>query len=103
MKTTAPLLLLCLLLTGCVYRLDISQGNVIDAETVEQLEIGMSKAQVEFLLGTPALIDPTRPDLWHYVSYFKSGNDAEVQSSRLSLSFEGDILSDIKGELTPPQ
>ena len=76
---------------------------MIDAETVEQLEIGMSKAQVEFLLGSPALVDPTRPDQWNYVSYLKSGEDGSIQSSRLTLRFIGDILSAIEGELIPPQ
>ena len=103
MKSRIALLAVSLLLTGCVYRLDISQGNEIDPDTIEQLEIGMSKAQVEFLMGTPALIDPTRPDQWHYVTYFKQGEDGSIQSSSLSLTFEDDILSNIEGELIPRQ
>lgn len=101
LKSIVTLILLCQLATGCVYRLDISQGNEIDPGTVEQLEIGMSKAQVEFLMGSPALINPTRPNQWHYVAYFKKGEDGSIQSSTLSLTFEGDILSNIEGDLSP--
>ena len=97
------MLLLCFTTAGCAYRLDVVQGNEIDPATVEQLEIGMSKAQVEFLMGSPALIDPTQPDQWHYVTYYKRGDDGSIQSSSLTLRFVGDILSDIEGELIPRQ
>lgn len=103
LKTATTLLLICLLTSACVYRLDVQQGNDIDPGTVEQLEIGMSKSQVEFLLGSPALIDATRPDQWHYINYYKSGEDGSTQSSTLTLRFEADILSDIEGDLKPRQ
>ena len=103
LNTLVLALFFTLLTSGCVYKLDISQGNEIDPETVEQLEIGMSRSQVEFLMGTPALIDSLQPNQWHYISYFKNGEDGSVQSSTLTLVFEGDILSRIEGELIPPQ
>lgn len=44
------------LTAGCnfnsyVYRPDVHQGNLITSEMIEQLEPGMSQAQVQFLLG----------------------------------------------------
>ncbi|MFZ9038036.1 MAG: outer membrane protein assembly factor BamE [Gammaproteobacteria bacterium] len=44
--------------------MDIPQGNRIDPALAEQLEIGMSRSQVEFLLGTPAIVDAYHPDQW---------------------------------------
>ena len=36
----------------------ISQGNLIKEEDLVQLEVGMTKNQVRFLLGTPMIDDP---------------------------------------------
>ena len=41
------------LLGGCVYRMAIQQGNFLDVRQVEQLQVGMTRSQVRFLLGTP--------------------------------------------------
>jgi len=88
-------------LTACTYRMDIPQGNRIDPELIEQLEIGMSRNQVEFLLGTPAIIDPFHPDQWLYLYYFKRGKDGVVEQRSMTLTFTGDLLSSIEGSLIP--
>lgn len=88
-------------LSGCVYRMDIPQGNRIDPALVEQLEIGMSRNQVEFLLGTPSIVDLHHPDQWYYVFYLKTGDDGEIQKSVMTLTFTGDLLSMIDGNLNP--
>ena len=41
------------LLSGCVYRMNIQQGNYLEGRTVDQLQVGMTRSQVRFLLGTP--------------------------------------------------
>ena len=81
--------------------MDIPQGNRIDPALVEQLEIGMSRNQVEFLLGTPAIVDSYRPDQWHYIFYLKTGNDGAITKSVMTLTFTGDLLSSIDGDLNP--
>ena len=87
--------------SGCVYRMDIAQGNRIDDSLVQQLEIGMSRNQVKFLLGTPAIVDLYRPDAWHYIYYLKTGDDGEIQKKRMILTFSDDLLSKIEGNLNP--
>ena len=82
--------------------MDIPQGNRIDPALVEQLEIGMSRNQVEFLLGTPAVVDLHHPDKWHYVFYLKSGKGGTIEKNVMTLTFSGDLLSSIEGGLTPP-
>mgnify|MGYP001817940400 CR=1 FL=1 len=88
-------------LSGCLYRMDILQGNRIDPALVEQLEIGMSRNQVEFLLGTPAIVDSYHPDQWHYIFYLKTGDDGSIAKSLMTLTFTGDLLSAIDGDLNP--
>ena len=89
-----------LVLAGCIYRMDIPQGNRIDPATVEQLELGMTRNQVRFLLGTPAVLDPMRPDEWHYIYYMKTGNN-KAERRNMMLSFTGDSLTRIEGSLNP--
>ena len=88
-------------LTACVYRMDIAQGNRIDPALVEQLEIGMSRNQVEFLLGSPAVVDLYEPDRWHYVFFYKTGSDGNIEQRHMTLIFTNDLLSSIEGSLTP--
>lgn len=86
---------------GCLYRMDIPQGNRIDAELLDSLEIGMTRNQVKFLLGTPAVQDPYRPDQWHYVYFHKNGATGKIESRRMTLVFTDDLLTQIDGSLKP--
>lgn len=62
-------LALCLgiLLSGCVYKIDIPQGMSIKQSRIDQVQIGQTQAQVASILGTPVLTDPLRPNTWDYV------------------------------------
>lgn len=86
-------------LPACVYRLDIPQGNRIDASVIAQLEIGMTRRQVEFLLGKPAITNPYHADVWHYIYYLKSGNDGSIENRTMTLQFTNDQLSSVEGTL----
>ncbi len=95
------LILLATIVTSsaCIYRLDIPQGNRIDDEVIAQLKTGMTTRQVEFLLGEPAITDPYYPGVWHYVYYFKSGDDGSIEKRVMTLRFTDDRLSSIEGSL----
>ena len=69
----AALVLLAGLLGGCVYRMNIQQGNYLEGKTVDQLEVGMTRTQVRYLLGTPMVPDAFDKDRWDYLYYFQSG------------------------------
>jgi outer membrane protein assembly factor BamE len=81
--------------------MDIPQGNRVDPAKVEQLEIGMSRNQVKFLLGTPAIVNLYRPDQWYYIYYLKTGDDGKIEQRRMTLIFNGDLLAKIDGSLNP--
>ena len=61
------------LLSGCVYRMNIQQGNYLEGRTVDQLQVGMTRSQVRFLLGTPMVPDAFDKERWDYLYYFKKG------------------------------
>lgn len=85
---------------GFPYRPNIQQGNWITAEQVERLEVGMSREQVRFLLGTPTLQDIFRSDRWDYPYYSKPGY-GEPEQRRFSVWFEGDSLARWEGDSQP--
>ena len=68
------IVLACLVVSsGCVYRQTISQGNLIEQEDLDQVEVGMTRNQVRFLLGTPMIDDPFHEDRWDYVYFLRIG------------------------------
>ena len=83
-----------------VYRIDIQQGNIVDQEVLDQLEIGMERRKVRFILGTPLLVDPFNQDRWDYVYMLRPGSGPEV-TQRVSVYFAGDRLARIDGHLQP--
>lgn len=96
-KQFAILLLSIALLagSGCVYRANISQGNLIKEEDLAQLEVGMTRSQVRFLLGTPMVDDPFNKNRWDYVYFLKLGRDDAIFKRWLSVYFEDDVVSEI--------
>lgn len=61
-----------IILSGCslenlVYRPDINQGNFITQKQIETLKIGMTKEQVQFVMGTPMLSSIYENNIWYYV------------------------------------
>lgn len=84
------------LVSGCVYRANITQGNLIKEEDLAQLEVGMTKNQVRFLLGTPMIDDPFHKERWDYVYYLKIGRRDAVAQRWVSVLFENDVVSEIR-------
>ena len=92
------LLLLSLIfsLSACIYKMDIRQGNVVDADRMDKLEIGMSRRQVVDLIGSPQVLDPFHTQRWDYFSLNKTKNQRHTTQSILTLLFEGDKLNEIR-------
>lgn len=82
-----------------MYRMDIAQGNRIDADKLEQLKIGMTRKQVEFLLGKAAIDDPYHADKAHYIYYLYKGDEQQSEQKTMILTYDGDTLIDIQGSL----
>jgi outer membrane protein assembly factor BamE len=97
-------------LTGCkqvplvpglsAHKIDIQQGNAVTQEMVSKLQLGMTRSQVRFALGTPLLADPFRDDRWdYYYSYTKRGE--LVEQRRLIVLFKDDKLVRLDGDVIP--
>src|SRR5271170_4117268 len=81
------------LASGCVYRINIQQGNFLDQATVEQVKDGMTRSQVRYLLGTPMVADSFDKERWDYIYYLKKGRNRHVDSRRVTVYFEGDKVA----------
>ncbi len=81
--------------SGCVYQASVQQGNFIKQDDLDQLEVGMTRKQTLFLLGTPMVADPFHQDRWDYVYYLKVGRDKAVFRRWVTVHFEDDKVSEI--------
>jgi outer membrane protein assembly factor BamE len=97
------IILLSLLLASCsnfsvplpsAYKMDIRQGNYVTQEMRDKLKLGMSRAQVKFVMGTPMISDVFHANRWDYVYRLEHARKL-VEEQRLTLYFDGDTLSRI--------
>lgn len=96
--------LLLVLTAGCesylpnFYTVPVRQGNYLDPALVGQLRTGMTKQQIQQLLGTPLITDPFHQNRWdYYYSYSKDGK--VVEQRHVALFFSGDTLSRVEGQV----
>jgi outer membrane protein assembly factor BamE len=82
--------------TGCVYRINIQQGNFLDPKAVEQLSVGMTRSQVRYLLGTPEVPNAFDHDRWDYFFYYKHGRTRKAEQAQISVYFEDDKVARIE-------
>ena len=87
--------------TGCIYRMDIQQGNFLKEEDVAKVQAGMTRSQVRFLLGTPMLPDAFDRDRWDYLYYQKIGRLKKADQRRLTVFFDEDKVARFENVGTP--
>lgn len=85
------------------YRPDVPQGNIVTREMVEQLNAGMTRDQVRFLLGTPLVASMFHENRWDYVYHLKRGKGTEVQTRRLTVFFKDGRLERYTADDMPPE
>ena len=85
--------------TGCVYRVDVQQGNLLDDTDVEGVKPGMTRSQVRFLLGTPVVEDSFHKDRWDYVYYFRRGRSRREEKRWLIVTFADDKVTTIQKDV----
>jgi outer membrane protein assembly factor BamE len=96
MTLRVPALVLAVLaFTACVYRIDIQQGNLLDDEDISQVDLGMTRSQVQFLLGTPMVADSFHRDRWDYAYYLRRGRSPDAEQRWVIVHFENDRVSRI--------
>ena len=89
LRRLAVAALVLALLAGCVHRIDIQQGNFLDAEDIDRIAVGMTRVQVRALLGTPMVADPFQGSRWDYVYYLKKGRWQKPAQRHFIVLFDG--------------
>jgi outer membrane protein assembly factor BamE len=79
------------------YRMEILQGNVVVREQVQALQPGMTREQVQAILGTPLLASIFHADRWDYV-FTLQRQGQPPQRRAVSVFFEGDRLLRVEAD-----
>lgn len=96
--------------TGCsvfsVYKIDLPQGTPLAQTEASKLKLGMTKNQVLYLIGSPAIMDTLAPNRWDYIydyqpgTYGKRENKPVITDAQqhLVIYFDNnDLVSQIEG------
>ena len=99
------LLLSVLLLSSCsiprIFQVVVSQGNLVDQEMLDKLEIGMTESQVKFVMGTPLISDTFYPNRWDYFTSVTQGQTTYT-NQKITLYFKDNKLVSWEGEIDTP-
>jgi outer membrane protein assembly factor BamE len=94
-------------LSGCsssrfhlVHKLDIQQGNVVTQEELNKLQPGMTRRQVQYIMGSPMVADVFHQDRWDYIYLMQPGY-GKPSRDHVTLYFEGDLLQRVEGSMHP--
>ncbi|MFM2476342.1 outer membrane protein assembly factor BamE [Celerinatantimonas sp. MCCC 1A17872] len=90
----------CSMLDKLVYKIDIPQGNYVEQKEVNQLRIGMSPAQVKYVMGPPMLVDLFTPHTWYYIYHYQVGN-GKLTQKKLVITFKDNKLVSMTGDYKP--
>ena len=83
-----PLIIICI--TACsnsFYQVPVAQGNIVTDDMLEQLEEGLTNAQVQFIMGSPAIRSSFDSDRWDYIGTFRVGEN-KTTNAHYVLYFE---------------
>lgn len=85
---------------GFPYKATIQQGNWITSEQVARLEVGMTRDQVRYVLGSPTLQDAFHADRWDYPFYNQPGYGTD-ELRKFTVWFDQDRLARWEGDRQP--
>ena len=100
----AAILAVSAILSSCalprVYKVTVQQGNVITQQMVDDLQPGMTREQVAYVMGEPVIKNPFDQDRWDYV-YTLRVPGVVNDHMKISLFFTDGLLSHFVGDLAP--
>ena len=96
------LLFISIFIAGCsvpkTYEVVIAQGNLVDQEMIDKLEVGMTESQVKFVMGSPLISDTFYPNRWDYFTSVTQGSETFTEQ-KITLYFEENKLARREGEV----
>ncbi|MDM8569731.1 outer membrane protein assembly factor BamE [Thiotrichales bacterium HSG1] len=86
--------------SGCsMHLIDIQQGNVVTQEMLDRLELNMPAKKVQFIMGTPLMVDVFHQNRWDYIYTFQ-GSYKKREQRHISLFFDDNkLLQKIAGDI----
>lgn len=79
------------------YKLPVVQGAPFDTEAVLALQPGLTREQVQLMIGAPLLRPSFRNDRWDYSYEIVRGGKIKQQRT-LTVRFQGNIVSAVEGD-----
>ena len=83
-----------------IHKIDVQQGNVVTQEMLAQLQRGMDKKKVNFIMGSPIIHDTFNADRWDYIFTLQPGG-GDMERRLITLHFDEGKLESISGNVTP--
>lgn len=109
MRATIFLTLLVVLLASCgkvkmpgVHRIPVQQGNFLEYDDVSQIQVGMSKADVQAILGTPVVGSLFNQSRWEYVYKLRT-EQYGLFENLYTVYFEDDVVARIESDIKEPE
>lgn len=80
--------LAALMASACIYNAPIQQGNLLEVKDIDQVTVGMTQAQVRYVLGTPMVADSFTTNRWDYLYYIKTSKMPEPKKQQFTVYFD---------------
>ena len=109
MRLSVTLLFISIIVvSGCswfkfpgIHKIQVQQGNIVNQKMVDELQPGMTKSQVQFVLGTPLVMDTFEQSRWDYFySYLSSSGKKTQQQITVLFDSTGKLIS-VEGDYKP--
>ena len=75
------------------YKVPVLQGNLFEEKDIDKLSAGLTKEQVQFILGTALIKDPFHSQRWDYYYSVKVGTEI-LSERKISILFDENNLVD---------
>ncbi len=108
MRQLTILILCTFLLAACsikvpgVHRIPVQQGNYLEYKDVSKVKVGMSKADVKAVLGTPVVGSLFNQSRWEYVYKLRT-EQYGLFENLFTVFFEDEIVSRIESDIEAPK
>ncbi len=77
------------------HKISIQQGNLLSKKQLSRVKVGMSREDVQALIGSPVSRSPFHLDRWDYA--FTQGPSGDAIDARVfTVKFEDNVVSDIE-------
>jgi len=84
------------------YKPDVVQGNVVTTEQIKLIKVGMTRAQVRDVLGSPLIADAFHAQRWDYIFTLQRQGYEPIKRA-LVVSFDKDAVSKVDAPDLPSE